>query len=313
MSISSLVTLGAIRIQSQQRADLENSPNISTPEWNQLISLSYKRLYDKLVAAYGNEYHVKTPYQFRISSTQLYDLPADFYKLLGVDLQYSATPSGWVTLKRMNFIDRNKWSWLNPVPISSNLAQIWYIPKPTDLQFMPICTMTSGSATVTTADASDITAGMNVYGDGIQPNTTVISTNTTVSPNTILLSDVCQGTSAQTVLYFWDDTTSFDGISGWEEYVIIDAAIKANIKQEQPITELAALRDAISKDIESMAEGRDAGQAMHVSDALSVNSPIISLGASNLRYYLLGNQIMFMPAGYDEEGGMGSGSYSGGF
>ena len=317
MSISSLATLGGIRMQAQMRSDLEGSGNVSTPEWNQYISLSYKRLYDKLIAAYGNEYSVKAPYQFSITSTQLYALPSDFYKLLGVDLQYSATPTGWVTLKRMNFIDRNKWSWLNPVPISANLAQLWYIPTPTDLQFMPVCSTTSGTSVISMADASDIVVGMNCSSGAtnttVAPGATVISVNTSSTPNTVTISSNVSATNAQIILFFWSDSTMFAGISGWEEWVIIDAAIKAQIKQERPIDELESQRNSMTTDIESMAEGRDAGQAMHVSDALSVNTPIISLGASNLRYYLLGNQIMFIPSGYDEEGGYGGGSYGSGF
>src|SRR5437868_757552 len=106
MSLSSSVSLGAMRIQAQQRADLENSGAISTPEWNQYLSQSYKELYDLLVAAYGNDYYVAAPYALTITGEQFYDLPSNFYKLLGVDLQYSAAPTGWITLKRFEFIER---------------------------------------------------------------------------------------------------------------------------------------------------------------------------------------------------------------
>ena len=42
MSTSSQASLGALRLQAQQRADMENNPAISTAEWNQYISQSYK-------------------------------------------------------------------------------------------------------------------------------------------------------------------------------------------------------------------------------------------------------------------------------
>lgn len=309
MSLAGTASLGELRIQAQQRSDLENNPNVSTPEWNNYISKSYAKLYNKLVTAYGNDYFVQVPYQFAINSTQLYALPPDFFKLLGVDLQYSASPTGWVTLKKFEFIERNKYSWLNPIPISANIAQLWYIPKPTRLQFAPSCATTLTNATITTPDASDLVAGMNVYGNGIQTNTVINSINLITNPNQIVLSLPAQVTQVQAPIFFWNDSTTIDGIAGWEEFIIIDAAIKALIKQEQPIAELVAERQQMVADIEAEAEGRDAGQAHHVSDALSVNTPIISLGASNLRYRLIGSQIQFVPSGYDETNGLGSGSY----
>ena len=72
-------------------------------------------------------------------------------------------------------------------------------------------------------------------------------------------------------LYFWNDSTIINGISGWEEYIVIDSAIKARSKQEEPVDELRIQKAEIIGAIEGMAEGRDAGQAHHVSDALGAN------------------------------------------
>lgn len=315
MSLSSVVSLGALRIQAQQRADLENSQHITVPEWNQYISASYKRLYNALVAAYGNDYYVQTPYQFTINGTQLYNLPSDFYKLLGVDLQYSASPTGWVTLKKFEFIDRNKYSWLNPLPISASTVQLWYIPEPTNLSFFPTITTTSSSTTITgLSDTTNIVAGMNIYApNAIALGTTIVSVNT--SAQTAVLSQAATSSITNAAAYCWNDATTLDGISGWEEFVILDAAIKAGVKEETDISGLKILRDELKMEIEGLAEGRDAGQATHVSDALSVNTPIIALGATNLKYRLLGNQIQFIPVGYDDysDGFGGIGGYGSGY
>lgn len=307
MSLSSTVSLGSLRLQAQQRADLEGSAVISTSEWNQYLSQSYKRLYDMLVAAYGNDYYVQTPYQFSIGSTQLYDLPDDFYKLLGVDIASSQSLTGWLTLKRFEFIDRNKYSFQNPLPIPSSTIQLWYIPEPTSLQFQPICSTTLSSTTIGIgASSAVITAGMSVSGAGISTGTTVVSVNTTL--NTAVISAAATATQTAATLSFWDDSTEIDGISGWEEYVIIDAAIKANIKQEFPVDDLRIQKAEMVADIQGMAEGRDAGQAHHVSDVLSVNTPIGLIGAANLKYRLLGDQIQFIPCGSDDySDGFGSG------
>lgn len=63
------------------------------------------------------------------------------------------------------------------------------------------------------------------------------------------------------------DTTMIDGISGWEEYIVVDAAIKALVKQEWEVDVLMAQKEALLKRIESAAENRDAGEPNTVSDS----------------------------------------------
>ncbi len=305
MSTSSQAALGSLRIQAQQRSDMENNGAISTPEWNQYISQSYKELYDLLVAAYGNDYHVATTYQFVTSSSQTYTLPdgtsaylntsgttaQKVYKLLGVDLQYSSSPTGFVSLKRFEFIERNKYAYPNttqnmagytnlkyrlegnnlmliPIPSSGQLVQLWYIPAPTSLQFMLPCGTTLSSTTITLSDVTGLSTGMNVFGTGIQANTTVSSIGST----SLVLSAQATSTNASSILSFWNDSTLMDGISGWEEYIVIDAAIKAQIKQENDYQGLAGQKMAMQKRIEDMSEARDVGQAQHVSDVMSLGS-----------------------------------------
>lgn len=308
MSLSSTACLGVLRLQAQDRADLDSSPNITTPMWNQYLSLEAKELYDLLIGAYGNDYSVQTPYQFQIPSTGLAPLPADFYKLLGVDLQYSSSPTGWVSLERFEFIDRNKFSSLSPAAISGT-ARIWYIPEPTSLQFVLVSATTAGSAVVTVSDVTPLTVGMSAAGAGIPDGATIQSINAVA--NQVTLSGVVQVTQPVVPLFFWTDATTIDGISGWEEYVILGAAIKAQIKQEQPIGELVTLKDAMKKRIEAMAEARDAGQAHHVSDLLSLNTSSLSLGGANLKYRLTGSQIQFVPcaSSVSDSGGMYGGLY----
>jgi len=310
MSLSSQASLGAIRIQAKQRAGMENNPAISDQEWNSYISLSYKELYDLLVSAYGNDYYVQTPYQFQITGLNFYALPSDHYKTLGCDLQFSASPTGWVTLKRFEFIDRNKGAYLNSAVTVSSLAQLWYIPEPTSLQFMPSCAITSGSTSVTVSDSTDLVVGMSVAGNGIQPYTTITAINTLT--NTITLSLAAVSTLPVVVLQMWIDSVTIDGISGWEEYVIVDAAIKSGIKQENMINDLRQQKLDMKMRIQTMAEGRDAGQAQHVSDAYSVNGygyGVNGLGLANIRYRVTGNQIQFVTVdGYGDDS-MGGGLY----
>ena len=302
MSLASTVSLGALRLQAFQRSDLEGSGTISVPEMNQYISQSYKRLYDLLVSAYGNEYYVAPYFQFILNAAQLYPLPDGklislgqtlpapaLYKLIGVDLQYSSSPTGFVTLKRFEEIERNRYSYPNtsvnmlgytnlryrisgknlevvPLPASGQLVQLKYIPQPTSLQFLPACGITLNSMTVTMADVGDLSVGMSVYGPGILPATTITAVD--LIANTVTISNAALSTLPVVTLAFWIDSVIMDGVSGWEEYIVIDAAIKARCKQEEDVTELRNQKAEMVADIASMAEGRDVGQAHHVSDAM---------------------------------------------
>lgn len=59
---------------------------------------------------------------------------------------------------------------------------------------------------------------------------------------------------------------TLDGISGWEEYVIIDAAIKAMQKEESDCSVLIGQKMGIIQRIEAAAENRDAGKPPKVVD-----------------------------------------------
>lgn len=65
------------------------------------------------------------------------------------------------------------------------------------------------------------------------------------------------------------DTDSFSGINGYEEYVIIDAAMKMRIKEESDIQDLLVQKMAMKKRIEDMADARDVGSPATVQDTSS--------------------------------------------
>lgn len=57
-----------------------------------------------------------------------------------------------------------------------------------------------------------------------------------------------------------------DGISGWTEYIICDAAIKCLEKEESDVSVLGAQKSALVQRIQSMAENRDVGPPPKVID-----------------------------------------------
>lgn len=62
------------------------------------------------------------------------------------------------------------------------------------------------------------------------------------------------------------DSDTMQGFNGWEEYVIIDAAIKMAIKQEDDITNLKQAKNDMIVRIKTMADNRDSGFPQRVQD-----------------------------------------------
>ena len=63
------------------------------------------------------------------------------------------------------------------------------------------------------------------------------------------------------------DTDSLDTVSGWSEYIVVDAAIKALQKEESDVSVLMAQKAQLMKRIEESAMNRDEGMPATVSDS----------------------------------------------
>lgn len=221
-------SLGTIRLQAQQRADRVNSNFLTLPEWNNLISLSYKEFYDIMIQKYGDDYYVTLPFTYTTSgqvdpayNAQVYPLPVDFYKLLLCEVALNANdPNSWVTLRQYERIQQNLWNFPN-VYTFYGITNLRYRLTGTQLQIVPIA---SANQTIRIWYA---------------PRPTKLVA----------------------------DTDVLDGISGWEEYVIVDAAIKALRKEESDCSELMAEKAAMLARIESAAENRNIAEPQKVSDS----------------------------------------------
>lgn len=211
---SGIMTLGQLRLLSQQKADRVNSNFVTTPEWNVYINQSYFELYDLLTTVY-EDYFLAPVFSFVTDgTTQNYPLPPNFYKLMGVDLGLDNSQNAWVTVQKFDFIRRNDYVYPNisstflgvfnmryrlmgsllhfiPTPSSNQTVRVWYIPR---------------------------------------------------------------------IVQLLMDTDAVDGVSGWTEYIAVDAAIKALQKEESDVTILMAEKQMLIDRINSSAMNRDAGQ-----------------------------------------------------
>lgn len=132
-----MTTLLELRTRCKEETDSVNESFISDAEWDKYINSSYQEIYGLIVQAYGADYFTQTPsggYTFLTDGiNQFFALPADFFKLLGVDVQVSS-PSQWVSLKTFPFADRNRLSvFNNPIPMAGQTIRVFYIPRVTVL------------------------------------------------------------------------------------------------------------------------------------------------------------------------------------
>jgi len=65
------------------------------------------------------------------------------------------------------------------------------------------------------------------------------------------------------------DADTLDGVNGWEEYIVVDAAIKMLIKEESSTTALEGIKESIRQRIETMAANRDFDQPESITDVQS--------------------------------------------
>lgn len=126
------MSLGELRLRSQQTADRVNSQFVTTSEWNAFIRLAMYELYDLLITSYEDLFASQYVFINTNGTTQNYAVPDGctnylggvyggvsgspaqaFYKLAGMDLGVNTSNNAWVTLLKFDFIERNKYVYPN--------------------------------------------------------------------------------------------------------------------------------------------------------------------------------------------------------
>lgn len=237
-AVSGEMSLGQLRLMSQQRADRVNSNFVITSEWNNFLNLAMFELYDLLVTQF-EDYFMAPAVRFQtdgvnfqfplpngtntftdVSGTTF--TPSPIYKLLGVDLSVNATStSSFVTIKKFNFIDRNKYIYPNTNSTLYGVFNLRYRMMGTNIEFIP-------------------------------------------SPSSNQTIQLWYIPRLQQLLQDNDLTTI--GISGWLDYVIVRAAKYALDKEEADTSKLDNELLFLKKRIEESASDRDAGQPDTISN-----------------------------------------------
>ena len=288
--MTDIVSLSELRLLARQRADMENSQFISDDEWRRMINRSYAELYDLVVTSANSEdYFLKSDTISLVSGTDSYDLPADFYKMRGVDINSggSSTP-----LRRYNFSQRNVGSLyaiasdmryhvqgskiiFNPTPSTTDTVTLWYIPSPKKFLEYTVTAITRGASTMWTIGAhnfavDDLLDGVNFL---VATDYNVNQKVTAVGAATVTTDLNSAGLADPT--FFGRIESRYDFYSGWDEYVIVSAAISALIKEEADVSALFAIKQQLSDRIIAVSEMRDLGEPTTVTDVSSYNALIV--------------------------------------
>jgi hypothetical protein len=208
-----------------------NSSFVTDAEWNSYIASSYKELYDLLVSAYGNDYYVATPVTFTTDGT------SDTYPLPDGTL-YSGASAFYKLLG---------------VDLQTQSGQIWQTLKPFNFAERNRYAPYGVNSLYRNSAMKYRLEGNSIWFTPLPQAGLTIKLWYIPQPSTLSL-----------------DTDTFDGISGWEEYVIIDAAIKALQKEESDVSVLLGQKQAMIVRIQAMAEQRDAGSPATVSDTMGI-------------------------------------------
>ena len=234
------INLGYIRYLAQLRADKLTSKYLTTDEWNSNINQSIYELYDVLVSKYGDNFFLAPPLLISLSGQNSYTLPDGalysaapaMYKLSGVDLNISGN-AGTIG---------NNPGWV-PLPRANWSDRDKY--------------------TVFPGQAANLFYGYQMYYSMMGNQLYVFPPNTNSTLRIWYVPIMTQLLQDTDMLPF--------SISGWVEYVIIDAAMKAMIKEEslEKWNALNSGKQVQIERIETQAANRDVSMPNTVSNTRS--------------------------------------------
>ena len=120
------VTIQSIVDRARIHADQRGSGFIRDNELLLLFNEVYCELYDELVGSYENYFMTTAPVTLAPGTT-FYNLPSDFYKLIGMD--FKVNDDTYITLYNFNEIDRNN-TFVSNSSIPAGELRLRYIPAP---------------------------------------------------------------------------------------------------------------------------------------------------------------------------------------
>lgn len=292
------VSLSTLTTRAQQRSNLEGATGfITVAEWTDMLNQSINDWYDLVrLTTWGGQFY-RAQYSLpggTLPNVGAYLLPPDFLSSISVDC--FVTPNMVLSARPFQEENRNMFRWYPvgwlfdkpifyqlqgpnlvfiPVPQSVFTVQINYVPVAPQLSAPLTVTAMTGLGVspivVTVASTAGLVQGQSVAVAGAVGNTAANGTWSlgTVTPTTAqLLGTTGNGAFAAGGCTL---TPLLDSINGWDEWIVLDSAIKALTKDGQldVIPQLEARQEAQAERIRKGAVSRDQGAAEVVHDVTS--------------------------------------------
>lgn len=229
------INLGYLRYMSQLRADKLHSQYLTEDEWNWNINQSMYELRDILVTKFGDDYFLAPPLLIPLTGLDFYPLPNGS--------NYSSAPA----IFKLTGIDSNIGGGVN----TSNAGWI------------PISRSNWSDRDKYTTFPGQAGALNNIY----QMSYRMMGDNLWIFPANENMTIRLLYIAVMNQLLLDTDMLAFS-LSGWSEYIINDAAMKAMVKEEsfEKWQALDAANNRIRERIETTAANRDVGQPNTVSN-----------------------------------------------
>jgi hypothetical protein len=220
-------TVAELITRIRERSNTERSNFVTDDEIIRYIDQAYTKLYDLIVSKFENYYIAEHSF-ITDGVNQFYDLPADFYKLVGIDQLQNNSGSGdnALTVRPFNFNERNRY---NNILFAVTAAAFYrYLIQGSKIKILP------------------------------QPSVGITFKLWHIpAPAKIT-------TTAQLI----------DGIAGWEEVVILTAAVQIMNKQELDSSALKREQLEAMDRVITMATERDAALPERVTDMSVINEQL---------------------------------------
>lgn len=227
-----VMTLGQLRLEAQQRADRVNSNFVTKTEWNSYINQSMLELYDLLITCY-EDYYLAPEYTFQTDGSSSYTLPNGV--LTGVD---------------------------------SVVTKPFYKLMGVDMGISA-----SNQARVTVHNYNFMDRNNFVYPNIQSTAFGIFNLRYRVMGSKIHFTPTPSSAQFITIHYvprlpqLLADSDTADFVSGWTEYIIVDAAIKALQKEESDVSILLNQKMMLKQRIEESAMNRDAGEPQTITNS----------------------------------------------
>lgn len=227
-----IVTLANLRNSARVRSDLRVSSIFSDGDFNDAINGSISEVYDLQVLAWGENAFLTSSVFPLVSGQQLYTVPQNLYKIFGVDWAQAAG-NPYITMENYEFNERNR---LNSVNLN-----ISTYPGGTNMRYCYYGSSNNG--------LSQSLSFMPI------PN----------AANQIQLWYVPSPTPLV------NDSDSFNFYAGFDEYVILDAAIKACVAEETDVSMFMAQKSALYERLRDSITHKDVNNSHSVTDVENLN------------------------------------------